>query len=256
MVRLTIDGNEVEVPEGATILAAARKAGVDIPTLCYHEGLEPYGACRLCVVEVLQRGRTRVESACTRPVEEGIEVHTDTPDLREYRRVTAELLLAQCPDSERLRDLARELGVGEVRFEPRDSRCILCGLCVRACADRIGTSAISFAHRGIDRRVATPFEAQSEVCIGCGACASVCPTGCIKLEDFGPTRYIRAIKTKLELEPCLDCGEYFVTKRLIERTAGEALVPQALLAICPACRRKRVARAIWEATQSSETARD
>jgi bidirectional [NiFe] hydrogenase diaphorase subunit len=248
-VTLEISGRPVEAPEGSTVLEAARIAGVEIPTLCHHPGLTPYGACRVCIVEVEQRGRARVDAACTRPVEDGMIVRTDTPELADYRRLTVELLLAQCPGSERLRELAQSLGIGESRFGSRDSDCILCGLCTRACQDQIGTSAISFVDRGLDRKVTTPFELQSDVCIGCGACAAVCPTGCIRVEDDGAVRRLKFLNTELELEACADCGAYFVPRRMLERLKGETELPEDLLSTCPSCRRKRMGAALREATR-------
>lgn len=247
MISIEIDGNVVDVDEGSTVLEAARGLGIDIPTLCHHAGLTPYGACRLCVVEVEQRGRKRIESSCTRPVEPGMVVHTDTEDLREYRRTTAELLVAQCPDSKPIRELAERLGVETVRFSGRGMDCILCGLCTRACQQKIGTPAISFIHRGVDRQVATPFEIQSDVCIGCGACASVCPTGCITIEDVGNKRLLRVFNTELELQACSECGAYFAPERMIDRLKAETEVTEGLLTRCPACRRKAIGAVLRQA---------
>lgn len=241
MFQIEIDGRECEADQGDTILEVARRHGIEIPTLCHHDGLAPYGACRLCIVEVTQRGRTRLESSCTRPAEDGIVVRTDTEQLREYRALIAELLLARCPDSDRIQALARELGVTETRFSLLNEDCILCGLCVRACQDAIGVSAISFMNRGMARKVSTPFEIDSDVCVGCGACAQVCPTGAITIEDVGDTRYVRYFNTELELLHCEECGEAFTTKRRQEQLVTAPSLPDDLLGLCQTCRRKRLA---------------
>ena len=239
-----MNGAQIQAQKGSTVLQAAAAHGVHIPTLCYHEGLPPFGACRLCIVEVSQRGRTRFESACTRPVEEGIEVSTDTDQVRCYRKLIAELLLARCPDSERIQEVAREVGVTQTRFTPLDEDCVLCGLCVRACQDAIGASAISFTERGMDRKVRTPLDINSDVCIGCGACARVCPTNAIKIEDTDGKRYLRYFNTELELQPCEECGAHFATKRALARTTEDYPVDHELRNLCDTCRRKHLAASL------------
>jgi len=244
MFQIEINDRRCDAERGETVLEVARRNGIQIPTLCHHEGLEPYGACRMCIVEVTQRGRSRLESSCTRPVEEGMVVRTDTDEIREYRALIAELLLARCPDSQRIREVAREVGITETRFSLLNEDCILCGLCVRACQDAIGASAISFMNRGMARKVSTPFEIDSDVCVGCGACAQVCPTGAIKVEDVGGRRYVRYFNTELELLACSECGKAFTTKRRQERLSAEQTLPDDMLRLCQACRRKRLASSL------------
>jgi bidirectional [NiFe] hydrogenase diaphorase subunit len=180
MVQLTVNGKSYSVAEGTMLLEAVRSAGVDLPTLCYHEGLAPYGACRLCMVAIHQP-RQALVAACTYPVEEGLEVETAAPEAVAARRLAFEFLLSRCPQSETIRELAVREGVTATRFGPpppeqADELCMLCGLCVRVCREAIGAAAISFVGRGLARKVGTPFDGPSDACIGCGACAEVCPT--------------------------------------------------------------------------------
>ena len=189
-ITLEIDGKAVKAEEETTILEAAKSAGIDIPTLCYHPALSPFGACRLCTVEITSRGRKKTVTSCNYPVEEGLVVSTKSPDVIEIRRDIIELLLARCPNVELIQNLAREYGVEKPRFKLGDEneKCILCGLCTRMCEERMGVSAINFVGRGVDRKVETPFQVTGDinldVCRACGACAFVCPTGAITLEDI------------------------------------------------------------------------
>ena len=189
-IALEINGTEVKVEEEITILEAAKNVGIDIPTLCYHPALSPFGACRLCSVEITSRGRSRIVTSCNYPVEEGLVVDTKSPTVIETRKLISEFLLARCPNVKVIQDLAREYGVEKPRFKlgREDEKCILCGLCARICEERMGVSAINFVSRGVNRRVETPFQGTSDVdldvCRACGACAFVCPTGAIRLEDI------------------------------------------------------------------------
>ena len=184
MIEVIIDGQSMQVEEGTTILEAAGKLGIAIPTLCHHRALEPYGACRLCTVEITQGGRTRLVTSCNYPIRQEIQVQTASPRVLAGRKMLAELLLARCANAPEIRDFAASLGVTKTRFRPQDELCYLCGLCVRVCSELIGQSAISFVGRGGDREVGPPFLRFSDDCIACGACAFVCPTGAIKLEDI------------------------------------------------------------------------
>ncbi len=188
-ITLEIDSREVKAREGMTILEAAKSAGINIPTLCYHPALTPFGACRICSVEIVQRGRSRIVTSCVYPVEEGLVVKTKSDRVIRDRKMLIELMLAHAPKAEVIQELAHEYGVERTRFkiEDEENLCILCGLCARICEERMGKSAINFVGRGVNRKVDTPFHIQTEDCMACGACAFVCPTGAIKLEDI--TRY-------------------------------------------------------------------
>lgn len=184
MITLTINGREIGAEEGWTVLKAAQNVGIEIPTLCYHEVLSSSGACRLCSVEVTtKKGRNRVVASCLYPVEEGLSVQTNSEKIKRLRRGLMELLLARCPSSEKIKDMARQMGVTEPRFRLEGEECILCGLCVRVCQEIAEARAISAVNRGTKKEIAAPFYDLAETCIGCGGCAYVCPTGAIRIED-------------------------------------------------------------------------
>jgi len=189
-VTLEIDGKEVRAKEGTTILEAARSVGINIPTLCYHRALTPYGGCRLCIVEIFRGRRSRIVTSCVYPVEDGLVVKTKSDTVIRDRKMLIELMLARAPKAKAIQDLAKEYGVEKTRFKTEDPEnlCILCGLCARVCEERIGVSAINFVGRGVGRKVQTPFQGTLDIdfdaCIACGACAFVCPTEAIKLEDI------------------------------------------------------------------------
>ena len=184
MPKLTVNGQEVEVADGATILDAAKQCGVEVPTFCHHRAVPSAGACRVCVVEITAAGRTRMAASCAYPAADGLEVQTDTERVLRSRRMTLELLLARCPEVKQVQEMAARLGVESTRFEKKDDACIMCGLCVRVCSEVIGVDTTCFAGRGAGREVSTPYKELSDVCIGCGACAFVCPTGCIDPAEF------------------------------------------------------------------------
>lgn len=175
MVTVTINGLDIRVEEGTTILEAARFVGFPIPTLCHNDGVSPYGACRLCVVEIGQEPKSKLVSSCTYPVEEGLKVRTASQRVVKARRMIIELLLASCPQSKIIQDLASAHGVRQQRFRQEHEDCILCGLCVRMCSEQMMARAIGFRGRGEDRSIGTPFDMSSDVCRLCGACMYICP---------------------------------------------------------------------------------
>ncbi|MEW6747124.1 MAG: 2Fe-2S iron-sulfur cluster-binding protein [Planctomycetota bacterium] len=175
MITLKINGLPVTVEEGTTILEAARFLGFPIPTLCHMEGLSPYGACRLCVVELGEGAKAKLVSSCTYPVQEGLAVRTASERVLRARKMVLELMLASCPQSKVIQDLASAHEVKQQRFRQEHEDCILCGLCVRMCEEQMMAKAIGFQGRGDHRRLGTPFEKRSEVCRLCGGCIYVCP---------------------------------------------------------------------------------
>ena len=173
---LNIDGKEVKAAEGMTVLEAAQGAGIRIPTLCHHEKLEPFGACRLCIVEVEERGWTRLVVSCVFPVQKGLVVRTRSEKVDRIRKMILELLLAHAPDAFELLDLAKEYGAKRDRFEKDPSFCIHCGLCVRYCAEVKKKHAIGFIDRGIRKEISfIPHIAEKE-CWDCKECFPLCPT--------------------------------------------------------------------------------
>ncbi|RKY01170.1 MAG: hypothetical protein DRP54_04150 [Spirochaetes bacterium] len=190
MINLKINGVNIQVEEGTTLLEAIRFLGFNVPTLCYMEGLSPYGACRLCIVEIEENGKKEIVTSCTYPAKEGLNVRTNTKKIVRIRKVLIELLLAKCPSSKTIQDLASKLGVTKVRFKKENSDCILCGLCVRICEEQMGAKAIGFVNRGIDTKITTPFDIKSDVCRLCGACMYVCPACQMRCEGIDAERDI------------------------------------------------------------------
>lgn len=214
MVTLTIDGKEVQAPQGTTLLKAAQKANIHIPHLCSNDELKPYGACRLCVVEITQGSRTRIVASCIYEVAEGLTVNTQTERVLNVRKLVIELLLARNPKHPAIRKIADELGVKDTRFEKNIKGCILCGECIRVCREVVGVSALGFEGRGVTKRVATPFGEASPDCIACGACHYICPVDVIPMTEENGVR--RIWDTDFELQKCKSCGRYIAPKKQLE----------------------------------------
>jgi len=238
MFKLTIDGKPVEVDESATILAAAAKAGIDIPTLCFNEELSPAGACRLCVVEVTRNGEPAIVTACDNPVYEGMAVSTKSPRAIQARRIAAEVLLAQNPTSKKLRKIAKSLGVEKPRFSLPPKECILCQLCTRTCHEVVGASAIGFVSRGLGREVEPHMVFDQDRCIACGSCAYICPTEAVVLTDANGKRTIATPSGKMEfgMRACARCGAFFAPEKQLEYMARKSGLPQEKFALCLDCR--------------------
>ncbi len=208
MATLKINGAEITVSEGTTILKAARDNGITIPTLCYLEGLTSYGGCRLCLVEIA--GSPKLFPACATPISSGMEVTTNSERLKEYRKMAVQMLLAErthicsvcvADDHCELQELANQLGVDHVTLERNwtaieiDSshdflvidrnRCILCTRCIRVCDEIEGVHTLDLKLRGKDAQIIMDLDehwANSCSCTSCRKCAKVCPVGAIYIE--------------------------------------------------------------------------
>jgi bidirectional [NiFe] hydrogenase diaphorase subunit len=177
---LQIDGREVQARKAMTILEAAQSAGIFIPTLCHHEKLEPYGACRICTVELEIGGRTSLVAACVRPVEQNTVVRTSSEKVDRIRKMLLEEQLAHAPDSVELQNLAQKYGADRDRFEKESSFCILCGLCVRYCAEIKKKDAVGFVERGAKREISFVPEIAAKECWNCKECFPLCPTSALQ----------------------------------------------------------------------------
>ncbi|KPJ61216.1 MAG: hypothetical protein AMJ46_02620 [Latescibacteria bacterium DG_63] len=210
-VRVKIDGRELEVEKGLSVLEASRHAGIEIPTLCYDEALRPYAACRLCVVELTVKGTKSLVASCVYPVEEGAEVQTSTDEILAHRKVLLGLYLARSPEARRIRELAEEFGAIVPRYGLEETHnCILCGLCVRACKEIVGAGAIGFSERGMRRKVEPPFGRGSAACISCGTCTTICPTEAITLQEIDRIETVHSFAEKRDAKACRICASFEV----------------------------------------------
>lgn len=250
MINLEIDGRPVRAEEGESVLQAARRSGVEIPTLCYHEGLDAWGGCRLCMVEITHAdwgGWKGLVTGCLYPVEEGLIVDTGVGTGNEAvldaRKNVLDLLLARCPTSEVIREMAAEYGVVKTSFVPTDtdSTCIMCTLCIRAC-EAVGASAISTVGRGADKRIAPPFDLPAETCVGCFSCVRVCPTDAIDFTDGGDVREIWG--RSFEMVKCEETGEPIMTAAHRDFLVAKTGLPADYFTAGPRAKKRKTADGI------------
>ncbi len=241
-MHLTIDNKIVTAQEGQYLLQIARENGIGIPTLCDHKGVEPWGGCRLCLVEVTRAdwdGWSTLVTSCLYPAKDGLIVMTNSPKVREARAVVLDLLLARCPEVEELKRLAKVYGIVQTSFVPnKDSseRCILCGLCVRVC-ESVGAVAISTIGRGVLKKVAAPLaEENLSTCVGCLSCALNCPTKAIPYEDDGEQRKIWGMN--FELVKCKQCGAPIGTQEQLEHFSIKSSLNATYFELCEQCSNK------------------
>jgi len=247
MFLIDMDGQRLEAAEGETLLTVARRACIEIPTLCFHAALSPHGACRLCVVEVSGQDRpgSRLVTSCEYPAAPDLVVDTRSEKVLRARRDVADLLVARAPRSSAVRRVALSLGVEKTSFEPDTDRdnCILCGLCTRICA-RLGHCAITIMGRGSDARVGTPLDGPPPGCVGCGSCANVCPTDNIPVAEAGGKRTIW--DRSFDLHRCTMCGRAYITKEQMEYRARASGLDEGYFDLCDECSRRSIASKMLE----------
>jgi len=212
-IKVIINGKNIEVEKETTILEAAKQLGIYIPTLCYHEALSPYGSCRLCLVEVKKGKKVEITTSCNYPITSEIEVKTDSEKVLKFRKMVLQLLLGRCPDNPQLLKIAQKLNIDKPIFEPDTyDDCILCGRCERTCREIVGVNAITFSGRGITRKVEPPFSDYTDLCIACGACAFVCPTGAVQVQFDGKNKIIDKWGKITPIVEVKNCGQGYMTE--------------------------------------------
>ena len=234
---ITINGTVCKCERGEYILTIARRNGIAIPTLCQHASLGEQGACRVCIVEVEESGRKKIVTACVYPVTRECSVETDSERVREERGVILALLRCRAPESADIAEMCERYNAPELsRLRPLPTgKCVLCGLCVKAC-NALGSGAINTMLRGTQKLVGTPYDEPSADCIGCGSCASVCPTGHIALVQDEHSRTVW--EKTFDLSHCERCGAPIGTREELLHAAKQSGQPVATL--CESCRKMRI----------------
>jgi predicted molibdopterin-dependent oxidoreductase YjgC len=236
-ITITIDGQKVEATAGERLLDVCNRLGIFIPTLCDHDQLKAYGACRLCLVEWDRGDWSKMVTSCNFPVKEGHVFKTNSDKVNRERRMIMEWTLARSSQTPEIVALAKRLGVEVTRFPERAEGCILCGMCVRACSEIVEADAISFSERGPVRKVASPFYDEASDCIGCGTCATICPTRYIEVQEGEETRTFPLWHATFEFARCTKCGQKVAPKKQIEFLKKRAKgLPEGWFDLCQNCR--------------------
>jgi NADH dehydrogenase/NADH:ubiquinone oxidoreductase subunit G len=235
MAKLTIDGRKIEAKEGSTILQNIRTMNIDLPTLCQHDELSSFGACRLCTVEVKANGKWQLATSCNTPVTAGMQVMTASDRAKDARKLAASLLYYKYPNTKVIRDAAEKAGVAVSPSDAEGRDCILCGLCTRTCHEIVQACALTFEDRGLNRDMDEPgIRFESDACIGCGSCAYVCPTGFVRMETTGEKRIIW--DKVFRMAACEVCGRYFAPEDQLAFISGKTGVLISRLRVCTSCR--------------------
>jgi NADH dehydrogenase/NADH:ubiquinone oxidoreductase subunit G len=252
-VTITINHETYSVEKDRSVLSICNDMGIEIPALCHNEALKPYGACRLCMVEVKNGPQPgSLTASCTLMPENGMEILTETEKIKKYRGLLFEFLLARAPQSNFINELAAKYGVFKTRFterkknnDPLNNKCVLCGQCVRVCEEIMGKRAINYIGRGYFTVINAPFHEESNECTGCKACAEVCPTGAIDFRDLNGFRIMESWNsTRISLEKCSVCGRFYSPVPMVSsiyRHISEDL-KHTIKNICPECKRKTVSQ--------------
>jgi len=202
------------------------------------------------MVEIVAWGRRRMVASCVYPARDSLEVYTNSENVLKARRAVISMLLAKAPAAKAVQELAKRYGVTEPAYEPKDpeGRCILCGQCVRTCNELIKAGAVYFTYRGQERKVGTPYDAESAQCIGCGACQNLCPTGNIRIRDKAECRAVLTWHTDLAWSKCSRCGQPYLPSRLVDFLKDRCPAAAELLEVCPRCRREGTAENFAQAS--------
>lgn len=261
MLTLTINGKRVQAREGEMLLAAIRRESIDIPTLCQHDAVEPYGGCRLCMVEITREdwdGWTKEVTSCLYPVEDGLIVTTHSKNLIELRKTLLDLYLARNPKAELIQRMASDYGITHTSYQevPDSDTCILCAICTRIC-DAMGFGAISTVNRGHGREIAPPNWQAPPDCVGCLACAKNCPTGFIEYSENGDTLEIWG-KT-FEILKCEKTGRPTITREFAEYLSEHRDIPPEYFNVNDETHRKELALTMgrisrWDVEEEKEQA--
>lgn len=222
-VNIQIDGKNIVVEQGKTILQAAIQAGINIPTLCYHEKLTPFGACRICMVEIVKGTKSRLVASCAYPVEEGMVVQTKSPKVIKIRKIMIELLLSLAPYNKVIKKLADEYGLKKSRFPRKVDSCILCGLCVRYANEVKKQDIIGFAGRGVDRHISWVPRSEDELFETCTECATICPTDVYRTKELSQKEELFVSGHRL----CAGCGAATTMRQIMLATKHPVVVANA-----------------------------